>query len=220
MDIQEKESTEIQKEIQVYENIISPITRGHIDVCRCQEIRLKQLKEEYFRREEKELRDEDLYKDTTVRESRLRRSIEMAKLHLVRECQENNVRCPVEKDIINRDIALFKQRYDLTDPRAHMIIENVLSLKLSAHRLALHSTHNEPIQTYMDKEGNEIFRLNPAEKAKMEYNNSMIQAIKELNLIFEGQKSIHGFLDLTKVLKASEVWGTDREIVGEFKKIE
>lgn len=216
----EKKETEISTNIEVYENIISPITLSHIDVCNCQGKRLLELKKEFFQKELQDLKEEDLYNDITVRESRLRRSQELAREYLIKECREKNIRCPVEQKIVEKDISLFKQKYDLSDPRAHIIVENVLSLKLSAHRLALHVTHNDPVQSVIDKEGNETFKLNPAEKAKMDYNNSMIQAIKELNLIFEGSKNVNINIDLENIPNAIDIWGKDKTIVGEFKEID
>lgn len=194
-----------------YESLISPISVSHLEKCNCQEEKLKELEAQELTREREDLIRENLINNSVVAEHRFNLAKEKAKVKLVKELREKNVRCSVERQIISRDIEIFAGKYDLTDARAYMIVENILSLKLSAHRLALHSTLNEPVQSVIDREGNLTYKLNPAEKAKMDYNNSIIAGIKELNLIFEGSKNININLNKHEIIDMDTLFGKDIE---------
>lgn len=209
--------------LEMYENILSPITLVHLDFCNCQKERLREIEKEEYNKELLELRTEDLMKDVTVRDSRLNRSLERARLILVGDCQKANIRCSVEKQIIQKELQMFVnyEKYKLDDPRAYIIIESLMNLKLSEHRLSLHTTNYGSVQSVFDREGNETFKLNPAEEYKMKYNNSRIAAIKELNLIFEGAKSTVVTIDANKIIDARVLFGehdtTQTELLREIK---
>jgi hypothetical protein len=194
---------------QFYDNLLSEITTSHMLTCPCQQDLVTPERKKQIELEVDVMKKEGVFNDLNARENRVKNAIQLAYLNVSKYCRENGIRCLREKEIITRDLEVFSTRYDLTDPRAYFIVESILSLKLSAYRLAMHCVIYDPVQEVCDKEGNTYYRINPAEEAKMKYNNSVIIGIKELNTIFEGIKSrsININFDGSKLLTAEEIFG-------------
>jgi hypothetical protein len=116
-----------------------------------------------------------------------------AKRKAIKECakkdMETGQRCPHELSQIQKTIVMFEKMYDLGDPRAYMIVTTILQHQLTVYRLERYSQRYNPLYERYDKEGNAVLTMNPAEKAKLEFSNAIVSGIKELNNIFEGQKS-------------------------------
>lgn len=116
-----------------------------------------------------------------------------AKRKAIKECARvsmaNEERCSHEMAQIKRTIDMFMGMYDLNDPRAYMIVTTILQHQLTVYRLERYSQKYNPLYERYDKDGNSVLVMNPAEKAKLEFSNAIVSGVKELNNIFEGQKS-------------------------------
>lgn len=169
-------------------SLISVCNNEHLSYCRCQEDKINTLYNEYLKNEIKELKDQNLIKNDSVVEVRKKHALNKARQDIAKQCQENNIKCPIEQNEIYQTVALFNKKFDINDPRVYMIVKAVLSHQLSVYRMQLQSNDKGILQRVHDEEGNVTYIINPVEEAKRRLDDSIIIAIEKLNKIMNGEK--------------------------------
>lgn len=220
--IEEKEKNEIQdpmndyllKSFSTYPELCN---RKHLTICMCQ----RPIFERFYKQEYKKLITDVLEKDEKLDGKKLTEG-QRANIRLVGRkealqeafrltanfCTDNDIRCPVEKEVILQDLNLFYNKYESIwdDVRVQVVMGSMINFKLSSHRMQKYSNEYGLVQTYNDKDGNTQLKLNVVEVEKRKYDEARIKAISELDKMIEGTKSVSVNLDFK------------REITEAFKK--
>jgi hypothetical protein len=189
----------------------------HLLVCNCQNELYKtfsiKYKEKWFKiiDEEPINEEEKQYKKNLI-EKDLRRNV-IRNLGIY--CEENNIRCLIEKKEVLKTIEIFSDRYDLKDPRVFLILKSIISHQLSAHRMQLYCNHRGILIEREDRYGNVTYTLNPVEEAKRKYNEALTQSIEQLSKIIEGTKNINLNVDITPQ-NIKDVLGDSESIEKDF----
>jgi hypothetical protein len=152
---------------------------------------------------------DDEYVIKSRRDAYLRRAYEV----VADVCREKGFRCLYEVREIEEIVECFGNKYDLGDVRVLMIVKSVLAHKLSALRMQRYSSFHGVLQEVYDREGNLRLELNPVEGAKREFDKCVIDAVRVLDGIISGSKSVvehKGKIDLGEFLQVVEDKSVDQ----------
>ena len=104
-------------------NLLSPISKKHINVCNCQKHRYKEIYDKLFDDTVKELHINDLYDNESIRSHRLSIVKDLAVNELVRVCEVEDIRCDVERDVIKLNLSLFDGSFDISNAKVFIIVK-------------------------------------------------------------------------------------------------
>lgn len=187
--------------------------KNHLKVCNCQ----RELYKNFLAKEFNEyvLNGEVLAREKNfpeneikiLKESGLRIAQEKALEKLGNYCLFYEIVCREEYELLTETLRLFRQKYDTKDIRVYMILRSVISNQLTAHRMQKESNKRGVMWSRIDRDGNEILYLNPAETEKRKFNDSVVTAIEKLDIIIEGHKNVNVNLDIPEALDIRELYG-------------
>jgi hypothetical protein len=99
--------------------------------------------------------------------------------------------CPyVYKELLDT-INLFEKDYDLKKAKIQVTIKSILNYQVSLINSIIYSNSKGFIEKTRDKQGNQIDKINANEYYKIRLNEKIIQAVKTLDDMVEGSKSIN-----------------------------
>lgn len=173
-----------------FNTLFSPINDMHMDYCDCANEIYNRFLPEQYEIARKELAEKKLTENIFV-QGHMDNARRVARQLTIDYCQKHDIRCKHEEKHLQNLITLFLTKKDLSKPESVIIVESVLSAKLSAYRLARLGTEMGPLLTYVDKHGNTRHSLNPIEQLKLQYDTGIIDAMTKLSNITDGQLIQH-----------------------------
>lgn len=187
-----------QRNIEKFTPQTSLCNYQHILYCDCQRDRINKCYEETLSENKS---DFDEF-GGEVLNSRLMGYKDRAVKSVAKFCELNDVRCPYEKALVVEVLESFdvEQRglYDLSNSNVYLILKSLVSQLLSAHRLKLYGDRHGIVIRRFDKDGNGFYSLNPSEEMKLKFDNAVVSAVKVLNDVVFGAKSVNLNLEADK----------------------
>lgn len=187
-----------QKQYINFSNLPQICDKNHLNVCFCQKKIYNDLFRKCYKTEVTDVlsKQEDLKVEWTNNQKRSvvengeRVAKERAMDLTIKYCEDNNIRCPVEKDEVVKELNIFYNKYEdiWEDPRIQVVLGSLINFKLSALRMQNYSNKYGIVADEYDRDGNRRITLNPVEAEKRKYDESRIKAVEILDKMIEGSK--------------------------------
>lgn len=99
--------------------------------------------------------------------------------------------CPYIYEELFRTIQIFEKDYDLRKAKVIMVVRSILNYQMSLISSNIYGNVNGMISRGVDKLGNPLDRINSNEYYKIKLNEKIIQAVKILDEMVEGNKNVN-----------------------------
>ena len=96
---------------------------------------------------------------------------------------------PFEVNEVTSILSRVSDQYDLGDARVYVLVKSLISHILSSVRLQIECMSSDTLfSSFNNQTGTTSHYINPAEKVKLEFDRSIVNAIESLSRIIDGEK--------------------------------
>ena len=96
---------------------------------------------------------------------------------------------PFEVNEVTSILSRVSDQYDLGDARVYVLVKSLISHILSSVRLQIECMSSDTLfSSFNDNTGTTSHYINPAEKVKLEFDRSIVNAIESLSKMIDGEK--------------------------------
>jgi len=114
---------------------------------------------------------------------------------------------PFEVNEVTSILSRVSDQYDLGDARVYVLVKSLISHILSSVRLQIECMSSDTLfSSFNDNTGTTSHYINPAEKVKLEFDRSIVNAIESLSKIIDGEKSIVLTIDASRVVDRMKIY--------------
>jgi len=114
---------------------------------------------------------------------------------------------PFELREVTAILSRVSAQYDLGDARVYVLVKSLISHILSSVRLQIECMSSDTLfSSFNNKTGVTSRYINPAERVKLEFDRSIVNAIESLSKIIDGEKSIVLTIDASRVVDRMKIY--------------
>ena len=205
---QEKIKTEISKVAPTIYHLIPQCNSEHLLYCDCQKELFNKLRMDEKMRIYDKLKDSGmLTEDPAMSRHRLAEADAKAFELLVEYCEKNDVRCAYHTEQLQNIYDLFRNKYDMTEPKVTIAMTVLMSQLSSLIKSQAFSNKRGIIESATDKNGNEHLNTFMNEKLKIDIGNSIMKAVKTLDETVEGSKNVNLNINAGEIRSIRDIFG-------------